>query len=227
MSLRSTGGLAATALVLVAAAAAAAPAADDDWPAWANEEAALRQAIARVNDGELSFLEQPTGARVHRHQARVRITPSSLEDGWVVMEQCHQGLDRVPVAQILFREGTTRAIEVLSARNIEAAYPEANSVQLRRVGDDAEVCVRAETQALYPIDSGVFELRNGPFMRRFLDGYYPLQLLLSIEYPPVIDLVDHTPEAQPGFTVAVSPGLVEVDSLFEGELRTRFRFLAR
>lgn len=201
-------------------------AADDDWPAWADEEAALRQAIARVNDGELSFLEQPPSGRVHRHAARVQISAASLEDGWVLMEQCHQGLDRVPVAQILFREGSTRAIEVVSSRNIGSAYAEANSVQLRAVGDDAEVCVRAETLALYPIDSGVFELRNGPFMRRFLDGYYPLRLSLRVEFPAAIELADYTPEAQPGFAVAVSPGLIEVDSLFEGQLRTRFRFLA-
>jgi hypothetical protein len=203
------------------------PATDDDWPAWADEEARLRQAIARVNDGELSFLEQPPGSRIHRHAARVRISYGSLEDGWVIMEQCHQGIDRVPVAQILFREGSTRAIEVLSSRNIGAAYSEDNSVQLRAVADDAEICVRAETRALYPIDNGVFELRNGPFMRRFLDGYYPLQLELSIEFPPGIELADHTPETQPGFAVALSPGLIEVDSLFEGQLRTQFRFLAR
>lgn len=203
------------------------PAAGEDWPAWADEEAKLRQAIARVNDGELSFLQQPPASRVHRHLARVRISAAALEDGWVTMEQCHQGLDRVPVAQILFREGSTRAIEVLSSRNIGAAYAEDNSVQLRAVADDAEICVRAETRALYPIDNGVFELRNGPFMRRFLDGYYPLQLELSIEYPPDIELADHTPENQPGFAVTLSPGLIEVDSLFEGQLRTRFRFLAR
>jgi hypothetical protein len=219
--------LAAGLCVLAWAYAGTVTAAEDDWAAWADEEARLRQAIARVNDGELSFLEQPPGSRVHRHMARVRILDSSLADGWVIMDQCHQGLDRVPVAQILFREGTTRAIEVLSSRNIGSAYPEANSVQLRAVADDAEICVRAETRALYPIDSGVFELRNGPFMRRFLDGYYPLQLSLRIEYPAGIELADHTPEAQPGFAVALSPGLIEVESLFEGQLRTRFRFLGR
>ena len=202
------------------------PADGDDWPAWADQEAALRQAIARVNDGELSFLEQAPATPIHRHLARVRISQDSLQDGWVGMDQCHQGLDRVPVAQILFREGSTRAIEVLSSRNIGSAYAEANSVQLRAVGEDAEVCVRAETRALYPIDNDVFELRNGPFMRRFLDGYYPLRLSLSIEFPAGLELADYTPEVQPGFAVAVSPGKVEVDALFEGQLRTRFRFLA-
>jgi hypothetical protein len=204
------------------------PAADDaDWPDWVDDGEALRQRIALVNEGELAFLAETPAGRTHHHSGVVRIDEGSLSDGWVSMEQCHRGLDRVQVAQILFREDSSRALEVVSFRNMDAAYPERNTIQLRGIREGSEVCVRAQTRALYEIGSGVYELRNGPFMRRFLDGYYPLQLSLRIEYPASIDLADFAPQVQPGFAVSQAPGLIELESLFEGRLNTRFRFLAR
>ena len=87
------------------------------------------------------------------------------------------------------------------------------------------VCVHAESQALRQLEDGVFELQNGPFMRRFLDGYYPLRLSLRIDYPPSLALADFTPAEQGGFSVARRPGSVRVEALFEGRLRTAFRFV--
>ena len=198
---------------------------DDDWPAWVDEEEALRQRIAEVNEGELAFLDKGTERAVHHHDSRILITESSLRDGWVVMEQCHQDLDRVPAAQIVFNPERSRALEVLSYRNMEAAFAEANTVQLRGIGDASQICLRAETRALHSDGVDVFELHNGPFMRRFLDGYYPLRLSMRIDYPASLRLADHVPEIQPGFAVSQAPGRVDVEAVFEGRLHTRFRFL--
>jgi hypothetical protein len=194
---------------------------------WAAEEERLRARIAAVNDGVLTFLDGDKRDDVHHHAGHIRITTESLHDGWVSMQQCHANLDAVPAAQIIFNPDSSRALEVVSARNVDEAYADGSSIQLRGVGDDSEVCLQVESRAMHRIADGVYELKNGPFMRRFLDGYYPLRVSLSIEYPSVLDLLDHLPEKQPGFEVAVGTKRVDVEATFEGQLRTAFRFIER
>jgi hypothetical protein len=200
--------------------------ADQDWPAWVDAEESQRQRIAAVNEGELVFLQEPPPRPVHHHRSRIVITRQSLADGWVLMEQCHERLDRVAEAQIVFNPGRTRKIEVLSFQHMDTAIVQSNTIQLRGIREASKVCARLETRALHPLGMQTYELRNGPFMRRFLDGYYPLQLSLQVEYPSQLELVDYAPENQPGCIVSSTPGVVDVEALFEGELRTRFRFVA-
>lgn len=213
-------------VVLAGGLAVAAEQESDEWPAWVDEQERLRARIAEVNEGELAFLDGKPASGVHHHMNRVAISDQSLKDGWVVLEQCHDNLDRVPQAEILFNPKRLRTLQVLSARNIDAAYVEGNSVQLRGIKAHSRVCIRAETRALHIVGDGVFELQNGPYMRRFLDGYYPLHLSMRVEYPVSLALADFTPEIQPGFSVTEHPGRVDVEALFEGQLRTRMRFFA-
>lgn len=201
--------------------------ANDDFAAWADEQERMRDRITAVNEGALEFLTAPSDEAVHHHAGRISISAQSLVDGWVGLEQCHTNLDQVAEAQILFRPKRTRALHVESTRNVENAYPEGSSIQLRGIGANSEVCVSLETRALQRIDDGVFELQNGPYMRRFLDGYYPLRLTLRIEFPGELELADHSPPAQPGFVVVEGARYIDVNALFEGQLRTAFRFVQR
>ena len=198
-----------------------------DWPAWVDDDESDWQRIAAVNEGELVFLHQQPSSSVPYHGSRLVITRQSLVDGWVLMEQCHARLDRVAEAQIVFNPERTRELEVLSFHNMDNAHVESSSIQLRGIGEAAKICARLETRALHSLGNQRFELRNGPFMRRFLDGYYPLQLSLRVEYPSHLELVDYDPDNQPGYAMRSTPGLLVIDALFEGELRTRFRFKAR
>ena len=195
----------------------------DDWPDWVDEQERVRARIAAVNEGELTFLSA-ADTPVHHHQNHIAITERSLIDGWVTMEQCHLNLDQVPAAQILFRPTASRNLQVIRFRNMDEAFPDGSSVQLRGIRADSEVCLRAESRALHALDQGIYELQNGPFMRRFLDGYYPLHLSMSIVYPASLRLSEHMPEQQPGFVVTRGPGTIAVEALFEGRLQTRFRF---
>ena len=201
--------------------------ADDEFPSWTDQQARIDARIAAVNEGALVFLDtEPEGA-VHHHAGRISIGARSLVDGWVGLEQCHANLDQVAEAQILFNPMRARALSVASVRNVDNAYPEGSSIQLRGIGADSRVCVSLETRALHRVDEGVYELRNGPYMRRFLDGYYPLRLSLRIDFPDELELADHSPPAQPGFAVTAGDGHIDVEALFEGRLRTAFRFLRR
>jgi len=186
--------------------------------AWLDDDAEAR-ALA-VNEGELVFLTEPPAKPAHQHVNRLRVTELSLRDGWVSLEQCHSNLDPVPEAEIVFRRDRVRGLEVTQAEAIGAATVEGPSVQLRDVRPGATLCLRAETRALHSLGDGLYELRNGPYMRRFLDGYYPLRVVLDIRYPASIELVDFQPEDQPGFRPELSPQHVRFDTWFEGRLQT-------
>jgi len=181
----------------------------------------------RVNEGELVFLATPPERRVHHHLTRLEITAQALGDGWVLLHQCHEHIDQVPAAQIVYQPGKLRRLEIALYRNIGAAWVEGDSVQLRDVAGDAQLCVAAETRALHAVGDGRYELRNGPFMRQFLDGYYPMHVSLEVKYPEGLELVGTEPEPQPGFAVRRAGSWVGVDAWFEGRLSTAMRFQER
>lgn len=178
-----------------------------------------------VNEGTLNFLAEPPATPYHHHQNRIRLTAESLTTGWVRLEQCHDNLDRVGRAQITFREGYIRDLRVESSSHIESAWIEGPSVQLRNVAEGAHLCLSAETRALRNAGGGFYMLHNGPYMRKFLDGYYPMRVSIDVAYPEaLLALVDITPAVQPGLKVGEAPGAISVDALFEGELRTLIQF---
>ncbi len=179
---------------------------------------------SHVNTGVLSFLEQPPEKAVHHHHNDIRITVSSLGDGWVEMNQCHEHLDAVPRAQILYREGRIRALRITAQTAIEAAWVEGHSVQLRNVGKPAKLCVSAETQALRDNQDGTYTLASGPFMRQFLDGFYPMRVSMSVEFPQELRFLDMSPNQQRGFRVWEETQRIRLDTWFEGRLRTEIRF---
>ena len=100
-------------------------------------------------------------------------------------------------------------------------------MQIKDVSKPATLCVSGESRALTELAPGAYRLRNGPFMRKFLDGYYPMRVVLDIAYPPeVLRLARYVPEGQEGFEVVTGPGSIQVDTEFEGRLFTCFDFCA-
>lgn len=207
-------------LPVLAGAAPVPPMNAEELDAWFNGKS-----TEEVNEGELTFLTAPPDKPVHHHQNRIRITEDSLANGWTDLEQCHDNLDAVPRTQITFREGYIRNLRVLESRAIGEAWVEGPSVQLRDVHPGARLCLAAQTRALNNSGSGYFTLNNGPYMRKFLDGYYPMQVSLKLEYPArLLQIIDISPSEQEGFHISQKSGLVNIDTLFEGELRTQVQF---
>lgn len=207
----------AAALLLSALAVPAAQAQDAD--------DLLFQSAHDVNEGALKFLVKPPARALHHHQNRLRIDAASLDTGWVHLNQCHDNLDAVPRLQITFREGFVRNLKVVSFSNIENAWIDGPSVQLVNIGGNARLCLAADTRALRNTGNGYFTLYSGPYMRKFLDGYYPMRVSLDIEYPTdQLSVLDISPTAQPGFTVDEAPGRIQLDAVFEGELATLIQF---
>jgi hypothetical protein len=193
--------------------------------AWeeAEERQRLLEKARNVNEGELVFLKgkpEPDGPRMEK---RLELERDSLEDGWARMNQCHYNLDAVTVAEVVYNPERTRDIEVTRAEDIGKATVDGPSVQLRDVGNDATLCVAAEVLAIVPNPEGDgFLVENGPFMRRFLDGYYPMQVHLELHWPPgLLQLSRSEPAPQPGHDVESTADSATVTAHFEGRLRSR------
>ncbi|MCK4743379.1 MAG: alpha/beta hydrolase [Sulfuriflexus sp.] len=182
-------------------------------------------AIDEVNEGDLAFVAKDKNEGIHHHHNTMLITDSSLEDGWVKMEQCHRNLDAVPLAQILFSKSRSRNLSVSRRENIGKAWVEDNSIQLEDINKQAVLCIKAETRSLVYNGDGTYSLRSGPFMRRFLDGYYPMQVTMDIEVKAKrLRYFETTPPPQDGMKIWRSAGVVHLDAWFEGRLNTDIRF---
>jgi hypothetical protein len=204
--------------------ASGAEALDDDWFA---EELDLEARVAGVNQGDLVFLSQPPEKPVHHHHSRIVVDSDSLDNGWVTMTQCHSHLDAVPRTQVVYHQTRARELSILSHENVEQAWVEGHTVQLAGVAHGASICIRARTRTLEFNEDGSFSLRGGPFMRRFLDGYYPMHVSMSIEVPQqYLRFADTRPQHQDGFDVRQTDDGVYVDAWFEGKLYTEVRFEA-
>lgn len=182
-------------------------------------------ATFEINEGELRFLSKPPDEAVHHHHKHIVITPQSLKTGWIVNRQCHYHLDQVGAMEVVFSPGRVRALDVTRAENIERAWVEGSSVQLKNVGPNAVLCITSENRVLaHNQKTGLYTLTSGPYMRRFLDGYFPMRMSLILEYPAaLLDLKDMTP-TDPALKASLVPGQVQVDTLFEGRLLLNLRF---
>lgn len=205
-------------------------------PVWSDDEAMFSpeaqswfddddDSVPQAGAGELIFLPGPPAGRTLHSRNILTIDEQSLAEGWVRLVQCYHGLDAVPDAEILYRYRELRDLHVDSQRNIGEATVHGQSVQLSDVGHDATLCVRLQARILYAQPDGGFLLRNGPFHRRFLDGYFPLHVTLEVRFPAdALVYAGTQPVSQPGFGVTTAPGTVAIDSWFAGTLNVEIAF---
>lgn len=193
---------------------------------WFNDELPSDEERAlAVNEGVLEFLSSPPDKPVHYSQNILTISKDSLTTGWVNLIQCHVNLDAVAASQVVYRYKRMRHLTVDSFTKIGRAWIEGASVQMEDVKEGAKLCVRADVGILYSNDKGAAVLRNGPFHRKYLDGYYPMHVSLEINYPEnLLRYESSVPKTQPGFHVKQSNNALTIDALFEGELRTEIHF---
>jgi hypothetical protein len=133
--------------------------------------------------------------------------------------------DRV---EVVFDVERVRGLRVVAAHNIARAWVEGASVQLAEVDAGARLCLELESRALTREADGSYALRNGPYMRKFLDGYYPMQVTMEVRYPQDrLRFADIQPQPQRGFRVDATGADVAIEAWFEGRLRTRLRFVPK
>jgi hypothetical protein len=192
---------------------------------WFNSNTTEPPRYKEVNDGQLVFLTGNHDPALHHHYNTLTILPDSLQTGWVLLEQCHQNIDKVPAAEILFKADRVRDIKITKSINIDKSWIEGTSVQMENIQANAQLCLQAYSHSLTKKPDGTFSMRNGPFMRRFFDGYFPIRVSLVLNFAQTnLELTSFTPHDQAGFHVVNNNGILQVDTVFEGKLQTEFQF---
>ena len=190
--------------------------------AWLNNETDVLPGN-NINEGKLHFLKKPPVKPVHHHHNTLIVHNTSLTDGWVKMQQCHEHLDKFPRAQIVYKKYKIKNLRVISSQNIQKSWIENHTVQLRNVNKGARICISADTRALLKNKDGSYTLINGPFMRRFLDGFFPMRVSMDLHFPKTLEFVSIYPPQQPGLRLNFNTTGVHFDAWFEGKLYTRIK----
>lgn len=180
-----------------------------------------------INEGELHFLRETPKTPPHRHTKHLTITAASLTSGWVANQQCHYELDQVPAMEIVFGKDRVRKLKVVRSQHIERVWIEGASVQMTKIGADAFVCVESENRIIERELGDAYLLKSGPYMRRFLDGYFPMKVELTVDYPPNLLIVTGIEPQELKITSALTPGRVVVHALFEGRLMISLHFVKK
>jgi len=179
--------------------------------------------INAVNEGDLVFLLKAPLMPVHHHRNTMTIGTESIRTGWVRLEQCHENLDRFPRAEIVYNKNRVRNLKLTWYKNIEKAWAEGESIQLENIRANAVVCMQAESRALRAQPDGSFIIQNGPFMRKFLDGYYPMRVSMDIHLPKGLVFSGVSPIQQKGFSIIQNGRNIHFDAWFKGRLVTRIK----
>lgn len=212
-------------LALFAADACADPDVDPLHEAELREQADIAR-LRAINAGELEFLTEAAATQELHTRMVLTLSEASLRDGWVDMQQCQSGLDGMQLTEVVYRYADMRALRIVSSRGIGQAWAEDQSVQLRAVEPDAEVCVAAEVKILRALGDGRYRIVSGPYHRRFFDGFFPLRLSLEVTFPEdMLHWHSVSPTPQSGFAVHTDPGRLAIETRFAGMLTVEVDFV--
>ena len=190
---------------------------------WFNDDSDL--SITHVNEGELTFIAPITDKSVLHSSSVLSITENSLETGWVGLDQCYRKLSPVDKTDVVYQYKNIKQLKVTDSGNIGKAKVDGQTIQLEAVGSSAYICVQAVVQILEKTGQDTFVLKNGPYYRRFLDGFYTYHVSVNISYPAYrLKYSRISPAPQPLFEVIQGPGKLSVDTWFEGVLQVDINF---
>ena len=200
--------------------AAAEPTLDESWLNDDSESKALQ-----VNEGQLNFIDPIHDQSILYSDTHLWITPDSVQTGWVKMQQCYRHLDRVGRTDVVYAYREMNDLQVTRSEQIAQVRVKPHRVELEDVGKGAELCVQARVRILQRLSDNTYSMQNGPYHRKFFDGYYPYHVSLTVHYPGNELLLKRVePEPQDGFHVTQKTGVLSIDSWFEGELRIDLEF---
>ena len=177
-----------------------------------------------VNEGQLEFLTDKRKNILHSDNI-ISIDSNSIDTGWVSLKQCYRHLDKLPEVDITYQYRFMQQLTIISRKNIEDAIINNQSISLKNISDNAEICITAEVRIFYQNPNGSYSLINGPYHRQFLDGYYPYHVSLQVNYPSqLLKLISTIPASQRGFLVKQQENRISIDTFFEGRLNTEIIF---
>lgn len=177
--------------------------------------------IAR--EGELRLLAERPDPHAYGYESRVRIDDDSLRTGVVRVETCHLRLDPNARVVVLFNRDRVESIRITQAQGVERAWVENHRVELAGVARGATVCIELRSRALDPLGDGRWRLHAGPLMRRYLDGFLPMEADLAVTWPDgLLSVAAVDPAPQPGVRLTAGTDGARLQVTFAGRLSARW-----
>lgn len=172
-----------------------------------------------AREGELRFLSERPDPGAYHYASRVQISDESLTSGVVKLSTCHHQLDPNAKIVIAFNPQRVQQIEIASTQGVERAQVQGHQVELTQVQRGGSACIDLTSRVLERVDEHTWRLHAGPLMRRYLDGYLPMQARLAFQWPEgLLRLQRTTPAGQPGVTVHSSHSGAQLDLVFAGRM---------
>lgn len=129
--------------------------------------------------------------------------------------------------EIVFGKDRVRKLKVVRSQNIDRVWIEGPSIQMTNIAADAFVCIESENRIFERELGDAYILKSGPYMRRFLDGYFPMKVDLTVDYPANLLSVTGIEPPELKTASALTPGRVVVNALFEGRLTISLHFVKK
>ncbi len=178
-----------------------------------------------AKEGELRFLAKHPEPDSYAYESHVDINADSLTTGVVGVSTCHRKLDPIRKVVIAFNPKRLIGLQVISHSGIEAVEAKGHHVTLTNVSRGANICINLTSKALDRLDESgqTYQLHAGPLMRRYLDGYLPMQAKLNVHWPEgLLSLNDVQPQAQPGVHLNKASNGASLDLIFAGRFTGSF-----
>ena len=173
----------------------------------------------QVDEGQLVFLSAKPEKPVLHAITELTIKQQSIISSWVNLSQCYKHLDPVASTAVVYQYQSMKNLRILSTQNIGSANVVNQTIELENVLPDAQLCIAAEVKIFNRLSDNTFSLVNGPYHRKFLDGYFPYHISLSIHYPESkLKIIGTSPAPQSGFQVKSDENKIMFDSVFAGKL---------
>lgn len=160
------------------------------------------------------------------HQKVITLETNSLTGGWVHNYQCHRYFPLFPALQISFREGTVRNMNIVNIEAADEAYVDEPTIQMKRTRLETRLCFTSENRIVtYDKVNDEYRMSIGPYYLKLFDGYFPLDVHLTIDYPAAkMKYLGVEPAEVDGAEFEYQPGKILFSALFEGKLALVFRF---
>jgi hypothetical protein len=178
-----------------------------------------------AKEGELRFLAKHPEPNTYAYESHVDINAESLTTGVVGVSTCHRQLDPIRKVVIAFNPKRLIGLQVISHSGIESVETKGHHVTLTNVSRGANICINLTSRALDRLDERGrdYQLHAGPLMRRYLDGYLPMQAKLNVHWPDgLLRLSDVQPATQPGVKLDASSQGASLDLIFAGRFTGSF-----
>lgn len=194
--------------------------------AWLEDDSTL-QAMT-TNSGQLNWLTQAQTAGQYGLENDLTLPVSALTDGWILFTQCHNNLDPIHKIEVQYNAQNTRNLTLASSQNIEAVQidNQGRSAILFGVQKRGRVCISGESKSLEKVGDG-YLVKRGPYMRKFLDGYYPMSLKETINWSQTdLKLNKSNMQSKIGrsYDYSDKSKTLSAEYWFEGRLSTRYLF---